>query len=335
MVKPPATMTAIEIAAPGAPEVLRPVRRPVPEPGHGEVLIDVAAAGVNRPDVMQRQGAYPPPPGASDIPGLEVSGRVLACGPGVYRYKQGAAVCALVAGGGYAEYCVAPEAQTLPVPESLSVTDAAGLPETFFTVWTNLFERAGLRAGERLLVHGGSSGIGTTAIQVASALGVRVFATAGSPEKCAACERLGAERAIDYRNEDFVAAVKDSTEGEGVDVVLDMVGGSYLQRNIAVLRPEGRVAQIAFLKGSKCLIDLSSLMRKRLTIVGSTLRPQSAESKARIAAALEETVWPLLASGLVRPVIDSRLSLDQAAAAHARMEEGRHVGKILLMCGGR
>ena len=296
----------------------------------GEVLIEVAAAGVNRPDTMQRQGLYPPPPGASDLPGLEVSGHVVASGPGAHRYEAGDAVCALTHGGGYAEYCVAPETQTLPVPAGLSIVDAAGLPETCFTVWTNAFERARLRAGERLLVHGGSSGIGTTAIQIASAQGVRVFATAGSPEKCAACERLGAERAIDYRNEDFVTVVKEITGGEGVDVVLDMVGGSYVQRNLAALRPEGRLAQIAFLEGSKCQLDLNALMRKRLTIVGSTLRPQSVESKARIAAALEETVWPLVEAGLVRPVIDTRLPLDQAAAAHARMEAGQHIGKILL-----
>ena len=330
MAKPPTEMTAIEIAEPGGPEVLRPAQRPVPEPGLGEVLIEVAAAGVNRPDTMQRQGLYPPPPGASDIPGLEVSGRVVANGPGAHRYEVGAAVCALTHGGGYAEYCVAPETQTLPVPAGLSVVDAAGLPETCFTVWTNAFERARLRAGERLLVHGGSSGIGTTAIQIASALGARVFATAGSPEKCAACERLGAERAIDYLSEDFVSVVKELTGGEGVDVVLDMVGGSYVQRNLAALRPEGRLAQIAFLESSKCQLDLNSLMRKRLSIVGSTLRPQSVESKARIAASLEEQVWPLVEAGLVRPVIDTRLPLDQAAAAHARMEAGQHIGKILL-----
>lgn len=330
MAKSPAEMTVVEITEPGGPEVLRTARRPVPEPGLGEVLIQVAAAGVNRPDVMQRQGLYPPPPGASDLPGLEVSGRVVASGPGAHRYEEGAAVCALTHGGAYAEYCVAPETQTLPVPEGLSLVDAAGLPETCFTVWSNAFERARLRAGERLLVHGGSSGIGTTAIQIASALGVRVFATAGSVEKCAACESLGAERAINYRDENFVSVVKELTGGEGVDVVLDMVGGSYLQRNIATLRPEGRLAQIAFLDGSKCQIDLNPLMRKRLSIVGSTLRPQSVESKARIAAALEETVWPLIEGELVRPVIDTRLPLDQAAAAHARMEEGQHIGKILL-----
>ena len=330
MAKLPTEMTAVEIAEPGGPEVLRPARRPVPEPGLGEVLIEVAAAGVNRPDTMQRQGAYPPPPGASDLPGLEVSGHVVAVGPGAHRYEAGDAVCALTHGGGYAEFCVAPETQTLPVPAGLSVVDAAGLPETCFTVWTNAFERARLRAGERLLVHGGSSGIGTTAIQIASALGVRVFATAGSAEKCAACESLGAERAIDYQNEDFVAVVKETTGGEGVDVVLDIVGGSYAPRNLAALRPEGRLAQIAVQEASKSQIDLFALMRKRLTIVGSTLRPQSVESKARIAAALEETVWPLIESGLVRPVIDTRLPLDQAAAAHTRMEAGQHIGKILL-----
>ncbi len=329
----PAEMTAIAIAEPGGPEVLRPVRRPLPEPGHGEVLIEVAAAGVNRPDMMQRQGLYPPPPGASDLPGLEVSGRVVACGPGARRYEAGAAVCALTHGGGYAEYCVAPEGQTLPAPEPLALADAAGLPETCFTVWTNLFERARLCAGERLLVHGGASGIGTTAIQIATALGARVFATAGGPDKCAACEGLGAERAIDYRSEDFVEVVKGLTEGEGVDVVLDIVGGSYLPRNLAALRPEGRLAQIAVQEASKSQIDLFALMRKRLTIVGSTLRPQSIESKARIGAALEERTWPLIEAGLFRPVIGCRLPLEQAAAAHTRMEGGENVGKILLECG--
>ena len=330
MRKLPTKMTAVEITEPGDPSVLRPVRRPVPAPGHGEVLIEVAAAGVNRPDVMQRQGGYPPPPGAPDIPGLEVSGHVVGRGPGTSRYAEGEAVCALVTGGGYAEYCVAPETQTLPVPASVEVRDAAGLPETCFTVWTNLFERGRLRAGERLLVHGGASGIGTTAIQIASALGIRVFATAGSAGKRAACERLGAERAIDYRSEDFVAVTRELTGGEGVDVVLDMVGGAYVQRNIAALRAEGRLVQIAFLEGAKCRLDLVPLMRKRLTITGSTLRPQSVESKARIAASLEARVWPLLESGLVRPIIDSRLPLGQACAAHARMEDGQHIGKILL-----
>ena len=330
MAELPREMTAVEIAAPGAPSMLRPVRRPLPELGPGEVLIEVAAAGVNRPDVMQRRGGYPPPPGASDIPGLEVSGRVVARGPGARRYAEGDAVCALVAGGGYAEYCAAPEAQTLPAPAALSLRDAAALPETCFTVWTNLFERARLEAGERLLVHGGSSGIGTTAIQIATALGATVVATAGSAEKCAACERLGAERAIDYRAEDFVAVVKELTGGEGVDVVLDMVGGAYVQRNIDALRTEGRLAQIAFLEGAKCRIDLMPLMRKRLTLTGSTLRPQSIASKGRIAAALEATVWPLVEAGRVRPVIDGCFPLEQARRAHARMEGGAHIGKILL-----
>lgn len=330
MAELPREMTAVEIAAPGAPSMLRPVRRPLPELGPGEVLIEVAAAGVNRPDVMQRRGGYPPPPGASDIPGLEVSGRVVARGPGARRYAEGDAVCALVAGGGYAEYCAAPEAQTLPAPAALSLRDAAALPETCFTVWTNLFERARLKAGERLLVHGGSSGIGTTAIQIATALGATVVATAGSAEKCAACERLGAERAIDYRAEDFVAVVKELTGGEGVDVVLDMVGGAYVQRNIDALRTEGRLAQIAFLEGAKCRIDLMPLMRKRLTLTGSTLRPQSVASKGRIAAALEATVWPLVEAGRVRPVIDGCFPLEQARRAHARMEGGAHIGKILL-----
>lgn len=330
MAELPREMTAVEIAAPGAPSMLRPVRRPLPELGPGEVLIEVAAAGVNRPDVMQRRGGYPPPPGASDIPGLEVSGRVVARGPGARRYAEGDAVCALVAGGGYAEYCAAPEAQTLPAPAALSLRDAAALPETCFTVWTNLFERARLKAGERLLVHGGSSGIGTTAIQIATALGATVVATAGSAEKCAACERLGAERAIDYRAEDFVAVVKELTGGEGVDVVLDMVGGAYVQRNIDALRTEGRLAQIAFLEGAKCRIDLMPLMRKRLTLTGSTLRPQSIASKGRIAAALEATVWPLVEAGRVRPVIDGCFPLEQARRAHARMEGGAHIGKILL-----
>ena len=331
MAKPPTEMTAIEIAEPGGPEVLRPARRPVPEPGLGEVLIEVAAAGVNRPDTMQRQGLYPPPPGASDIPGLEVSGRVVANGPGAHRYEVGAAVCALTHGGGYAEYCVAPETQTLPVPATLSTADAAGLPETCFTVWTNAFERARLRAGERLLVHGGSSGIGTTAIQIASALGARVFATAGSPEKCAACERLGAERAIDYRSEDFVSVVKELTGGEGVDVVLDMVGGSYVPAQPRRTPARGQIGPDCLPSRARNASSTSiPSCASGSPLSGSTLRPQSVESKARIAASLEEQVWPLVEAGLVRPVIDTRLPLDQAAAAHARMEAGQHIGKILL-----
>ncbi len=329
--QPPQEMMAIEITTPGGPEVLRPARRAVPEPGAAEILIAVAAAGVNRPDVLQRRGGYPTPPGASDIPGLEIAGTVVDAGPGVRRYQVGDTVCALVAGGGYAEYATAPEAQSLPIPAGLDVADAAGLPETVFTVWTNLFERGRLRAGERLLVHGGSSGIGTMAIQLASLLGVRVFATAGSAEKCAACERLGAEHAINYREDDFVTAVTDLTGGEGVDVVLDMVGGPYFQRNLSALRTEGRLIQIAFLEGAEATLDLMPLMLKRLTITGSTLRPQSVQSKARIAAAVERRVWPLIESRALLPLIDSRFPLHEAAEAHARMEESGHIGKILLL----
>ena len=324
-------MLAVEISEPGGAEKLVPTRRPVPRPGHGEILIRVAAAGVNRPDVMQRAGGYPPPPGASDIPGLEVGGTVIALGPGSRRYKPGDAVCALVTGGGYAEYCVAPEVQTLPCPDGYSPVEAGALPENFFTVWTNLFERGRLRAGERLLVHGGSSGIGTTAIQLAAASGVRVFATAGSPEKCAACRDLGAELAINYRQEDFVEAVKSASGGEGVDVVLDMVGGDYVQRNLSCLRTEGRLVQIAFLEGAKVALNLMPVMLKRLTITGSTLRAQSVESKGRIAAALEKEVWPLLAARAITPVIDSKLPLTEAAKAHLRMESSKHIGKILLI----
>jgi putative PIG3 family NAD(P)H quinone oxidoreductase len=330
MAELPRDMTAIEIATPGGPEVLRPVRRPMPEPGYQEVLIAVEAAGINRPDVMQRKGGYPPPPGASDIPGLEVAGRVVARGPGASRYALGDAVCALVTGGGYATHCVAPEAQTLPVPTGLDMIGAAALPETYFTVWTNLFMRARLQAGERVLVHGGSSGIGTTAIQVARALGSRVFATAGSAEKCRFCEKLGAELAINYRTQRFEEAVLEATAGEGVDVVLDLVGGSYLARDVKALRPEGRLALIAVQESPKAELNLVPFMQKRLTLTGSTLRPQSVEAKARSAAGLEREVWPLLAAGVVRPVIDSRFALNDAAKGHARMELGSHIGKIML-----
>ncbi len=326
----PAAMTAIEIAEPGGPEVLKPVERPRPEPGHGEVLIRVAAAGVNRPDLLQRTGGYPPPPGASDIPGLEVAGEVVALGPGVDALAPGAEVCALVAGGGYAEYCVAPAAQCLPFPKGYDAIRAAALPETFFTVWTNVFQRAGLEAGERFLVHGGSSGIGTTAIQIAAARGARVFATAGTAEKCAACLRLGAERAINYRSEDFVAAVKEATGGEGVDVILDMVGGDYVARDIKALRTGGRLVFIAFLGGSRVEIDLLPVMLKRLTITGSTLRPRGVEEKGAIAAELAAEVWPLLDAGRIAPVIDSTFPLAEAAEAHRRMESGAHIGKIVL-----
>ncbi|MEE8173279.1 MAG: NAD(P)H-quinone oxidoreductase, partial [Alphaproteobacteria bacterium] len=281
--------------------------------------------------VMQRAGEYPAPPGASDIPGLEVGGSVVACGSGTERYKLVDSVCALVTGGGYAEYCAAPEAQCLPFPESYTDAEAGALPETFFTVWTNLFERGRLRAGERLLVHGGSSGIGTAAIQLAAAMGVRVFATAGSPEKCAACRDLGAELAWNYRAEDFVEAVKSATGGAGVDVILDMVGGDYVQRNLSCLRTEGRLVQIAFLGGANATLNLMPVMLKRLTITGSTLRAQSVESKRRIAAALEKEAWPLLSARTIAPVIDSTLPLEQAAKAHARMESSEHIGKILLI----
>ena len=324
------TMTAIEITEPGGPEVLRPTERPRPAPGVGELLIEVAAAGVNRPDVLQRRGGYPPPPGASDIPGLEVAGTVAALGPGAHGWRLGDRVCALVTGGGYAEYCTAPTAQCLPVPEGFDMVQAAALPETFFTVWTNVFQRGRLQAGERFLVHGGSSGIGTTAIQIAAARGARVFATAGSADKCAACEKLGAERAINYRDEDFVAVVKDLTGGEGVDVILDMVGGDYIQRNIKALRTEGRIVFIAFLGGSKAEIDFLPLMLKRATITGSTLRPRSVEQKSVIADELRAEVWPLLDAGRIAPVIDSSYPLADAADAHRRIDDGDHIGKIVL-----
>ncbi len=326
----PTTMTAVEITEPGGPEVLRPVTRPTPAPGPREVLIAVAAAGVNRPDILQRQGKYAPPPGASDLPGLEVAGRVAACGNDVREWKEGDEVCALVAGGGYAEYCAAPVPQCLPVPKGLDLVQAAALPETVFTVWTNLFERGRLSAGETLLVHGGASGIGTTAIQMARARGVRVFATAGTREKCVACEGLGAERAIDYAREDFAAVVGERTAGRGVDVILDMVGGDYLPRNLASLALEGRLVQIAFLKGPRAEIDLMAVMHRRLTLTGSTLRARSIEEKGRIARAVRENVWPLIEKGEVRPVLHATFPLAAAAEAHRVLESGTHVGKIVL-----
>lgn len=294
------------------------------------MLIRVAAAGVNRPDLAQRQGRYPPPPGVTDIPGLEVAGAIEAVGAGVDAWRAGDGVCALVSGGGYAEYCVAPAVQCLPVPRGCSWVEAAAIPETFFTVWSNVFERGRLAAGESLLVHGGASGIGTTAIQLARAFGARVFATAGTPEKCAACERLGAERAINYRTEDFVAVVMEATAGRGVDVVLDMVGGAYVSRNLEVLAMDGRLIQIAFLAGARTEIDLASLMRKRITFTGSLLRPRTTAEKGAIARALREHVWPLLEEGRVRPVIHRTFPLREAAAAHAELERGAHVGKIVL-----
>ncbi|HJO37975.1 MAG: NAD(P)H-quinone oxidoreductase [Vicinamibacterales bacterium] len=324
-------MLAVEISTPGGPEVLTPVDRPKPAPGRGEVLIAVAAAGVNRPDVMQRQGKYPPPPGASDLPGLEVAGTVAACGADVDRWRIGDAVCALVPGGGYAEYCVAPAAVTLPIPSGVDAMSAAALPETYFTVWTNVFERGRLSEGERLLVHGGSSGIGTTAIQLASAFGAHVFATAGTPDKCAACERLGAERAINYREEDFVEVVADATGGAGVDVVLDMVGGDYTPRNIKALAPDGRLVQIAILAGPKATINWIPIMQKRLVLTGSTLRPRPVEEKAAIAQALHRKVWPILEQGRARPVIHATFPLRAAAEAHTMLEAGAHIGKIVLL----
>jgi len=324
-------MRVIEISRPGGPEVLVPADRPEPVPGEGEIVIRVAWAGVNRPDTLQRAGAYAPPPGASDLPGLEASGHVAAVGPGVTRWREGDAVCALLPGGGYAEYVTTPAAHALPVPEGMDLRAAACLPETFFTVWTNVFERGGLQAGERFLVHGGSSGIGTTAIQLASARGARVFTTAGSDEKCAACLALGAERAINYRDEDYVEVLR--AEG-GADLILDMVGGEYLPRNIKALADDGRLVQIAFLQGPKVELNFAQLMVRRLTITGSTLRPQSVSAKARIAAALEAEVWPLLASGRIAPVMDAEFPLEAAAAAHERMESSAHIGKIVLKVAG-
>jgi len=324
-------MIAIEIRQPGDPDVLVPVERPRPEPGSGEVLIKVAAAGVNRPDVMQRQGRYPPPPGAPDIPGLEVAGTIAAIGPDVSGRRLGEDVCALVSGGGYAEYCVAPAPQCLPVPRGMDFAAAAALPETCFTVWTNVFERGRLAAGESILVHGGSSGIGTTAIQIARARGSRVFATAGSAVKCAACEQLGAERAINYREADFVAAVRDLTGGRGVDVVLDMVGGDYFARNIDALAVEGRLVEIATQRGTKAELVIPTIMQRRLTITGSTLRPRSVPEKGAIARAVHANVWPLLESGAVKPVVFRTFPLARAADAHRLLESSEHIGKLVLI----
>jgi NADPH2:quinone reductase len=326
----PSDMQVVEISRPGGPEVLQPARRPVPRPGSSEVLIQVAAAGVNRPDCLQRAGAYAPPPGASDLPGLEVAGTIVAAGDGVTQWRVGDSVCALTPGGGYAEYCLTPSGQCLPVPAGLSLLEAASLPETFFTVWINVFERARLAPGETLLVQGGSSGIGVTAIQMAHAFGHRVFATAGSAEKCAACERLGAERGINYRTEDFVEAVKQLTGGKGVDVILDMVGGDYVPREIKALATDGRLSIIAFLGGTRATLDMGDILYRRLTITGSTLRPRTVEYKTAVAGALRERVWPLIEAGKIRPVIHRVFRLDQARDAHALMESSVHVGKIIL-----
>jgi putative PIG3 family NAD(P)H quinone oxidoreductase len=327
-------MRAVTTHGPGGPEVLALSDVPVPSPGPGEVLIRVAAAGVNRPDLLQREGKYPPPPGASPLLGLEVAGTIAAMAPDVTTWAVGDAVCALLAGGGYAEYALAPAAQCLPVPEGLTMIEAAAVPETFFTVWANVFQRGRLQAGETFLVHGGTSGIGTTAIQLAHAFGARVFATAGSDEKVAACRDLGADVAINYRTADFVDVAKAETAGEGVNLILDMVGGPYLQRNLKALAVEGRLVQIAFLQGSKQELDLMPLMLKRLTLTGSTLRSRSVEEKGAIARELEALVWPLLATGRVKPVIHATFPLAEAAEAHRLMASSRHVGKIVLTVQG-
>ena len=320
-------MRAIEISAPGAPDVLHLAERPVPVPGPGQVVLKVAYAGVNRPDALQRAGLYNPPAGASDLPGLEASGTIAACGAGVLGLQQGQQVCALLPGGGYAEYAVTQAAHCLPVPNGFDLKQAACLPETFFTVWSNVFQRGGLKAGERFLLHGGSSGIGTTAIQLARAFGARVFTTAGSDAKCRACLDLGAERAVNYRETDFVPIM----QGEGgADIILDMVGGDYIARNLDALADDGRLVQIAFLQGPKTSLNFTQMMTRRLTLTGSTLRPQSDVAKARIASSLLSQVWPLLSAGRIAPVIDSCFDLDQAAQAHARMETSTHIGKIVL-----
>jgi NADPH2:quinone reductase len=326
----PQTMTAIEIDGKGGPEVLVSRQTDVPEAGPGQVLIKVHAAGINRPDVLQRQGLYPAPKGHSPILGLEVAGEIAATGDGATRFKVGDKVMALVNGGGYAQYCVAEEPATLPIPTGLSMVEAAAIPETFFTVWHNVFERAALKPGEWFMIHGGTSGIGVTAIQLAKAFGAKVIATAGSPEKCAACTSLGADRAVDYRAEDFVDVVKDVTDKRGVDVILDMVGGDYIERNIRSLGDDGRLVYIAFLKGSKVEVDLMRVMLKRLTITGSTLRIRPTEVKGRIARALEEKVVPLIAEGKIRVVMDSSFPLEDVAKAHERLEAGQHIGKIVL-----
>jgi len=326
----PQSMNYIQIEKHGDPEVLKLHSMPVPEPGPGEVLIKVAAAGVNRPDVMQRKGLYPPPPGATDVPGLEVSGTVVSVGQNVSKPPINSEVCALVTCGGYAEYCLAAASICLPVPEKISLVNAAGIPETFFTVWTNVFKRGQLKAGESLLVHGGSSGIGTTAIQLGKAFGATVYTTAGTSDKCEFCNNLGADAAINYREQDFSEEIKRLTEGKGVNVILDMVGGPYFPKNIRLLADEGRLVQIALMQGSKAEVDFRSLLLKRVTLTGSTLRPRSVEEKTKIAQALQKNVWPLLESGAIRPIIHQTFPLKQASEAHRLMESSTHIGKILL-----
>ena len=327
----PAEMTAIEISTPGGPEILKPVQRATPRPAEGEILIQVAAAGVNRPDLLQRQGNYPPPPGASDIPGLEVAGTVAALGAGVTGWKIGDSVCALLAGGGYATFAAVPELQCLPIPEGLSIIEAAALPETLFTCWTNLIDGGQLKAGETVLIHGGSSGIGTTGIQLAKALGATVIATAGTPEKCDACRRLGADLAIDYKTEDFVKVIKAA--GMTVDVVLDMVGGDYIRRDIEIMAQGGRHVSIASLGGAEAAIPIFRIMQKRLILTGSTLRARSSAEKGAIAARLLETVWSMIAAGRLRPAVHATFPLAEAAAAHRALEAGDHIGKIVLTVG--
>jgi putative PIG3 family NAD(P)H quinone oxidoreductase len=323
-------MTAIEIAESGGPEVLRPVERPVPVPAAGEILIAVAAAGVNRPDVVQRLGLYPAPPGASDLPGLEVAGTVAAVGEDVTGWQEGDRVCALIAGGGYAEYATAPAPQALPVPYDLDMVQAAGIPETYFTVWSNVFDRGHLADGESILIHGGSSGIGTTAIQLACAFGATAYVTVGNTEKARFCEELGAAKAINYREQDFVDEIKSLTDGAGVDVILDMVGGDYLPRNIRCLKADGRLLQIALMAGREGELDLGRLMTRRLTVTGSTLRPRSVETKGEIAKSLREKVWPLFEAGKIAPVIHRTFPLSEASRAHELMESSSHIGKIIL-----
>ena len=326
----PAKMRAVEIAKPGGPEVLTPAERALPQPKPHEILVKVAAAGVNRPDILQRMGLYAVPPDASDLPGLEIAGTVAAIGADVKMWKVGDAVCALTHGGGYAEYCVTPEVQALPVPKGLSMTEAASLPETFFTVYSNVFDRGALKAGEVFLVQGGSSGIGVTAIQVAAAMGHRVFATAGSDEKCAACVKLGAEKAFNYKTQDWAEELKKATGGNGVNVILDMVGGDYVPKELKSLAVDGRLVMIAFLGGMKAEIDLSVVMSKRLQITGSTLRPRTIEFKGEVAKSLRERVWPLIDAGKIKPVIYRTFPLAEAAEAHKLMETSQHIGKIVL-----
>ena len=326
----PSRMTVIAIKAPGGPEMLVPQERPMPVPGKGEILVKVAAAGVNRPDVRQRQGSYPPPKGATDIPGLEIAGEVVALGPEVTRWKLGDKVCALVVGGGYSDYCLAYESHALPVPPALSMIEAAAVPETFFTCWQNMFVRADVKSGDWVLVHGGTSGIGTTAIMLAKAFGAKVITTAGSAEKCAAAKKLGADVTVNYKTEDFVAKTKEATEGRGANLIVDIVGGDYVDRNYEAAADQGTIAQVSFLDSPKATANFARLMMKRLHHTGSTLRPRTVAEKASIARGLEERVWPLVVAGKIKPVIDSTFPLKDAAAAHARMESSQHIGKIVL-----